>query len=364
MNRLQTSLATPGHALFTLLIVAVLQAACAQNPSVVKNTAIPTPTASIDWTALIGPAPTPKLFLPGLITTPEHDEGGLHLARDGSNELYFWRRLPGQKQQLYVTTYRADAGWTAPTRLPFSTDRDESPWLSRDGRTMFFASERPIPGRPNRGNYDVNLWRVARNAAGVWGEPTALDSTFNQVQRPGEEWPLGNVSGLATPDDTTFYVSSQRRGDTATTLYRYQLDPLGELVDEQRLTGFFDDPRLSVGGPSFSPDGRAMVFNSYGQPGAAGGEDLYVSFAGANLRFRQKDGRWGPAQALTAINTEHEEAGATFTPDGKYIIFGRAISLGNYEYEPWNLWVVEVEAVLQEFGAAADSDAPPMGNGN
>ncbi len=48
--------------------------------------------------------------------------------------------------------------------------------------------------------------------------------------------------------------------------------------------------------------------------------------------FRQQNGSWGVAINLgDKINTGASEAGATVTPDGKYLFFQRFISPGNLD---------------------------------
>ncbi len=285
-------------------------------------------------------ADTATRYRPGLVSTPEHDEGGLLLtgfgdSRTAPRETYFWRRLPGEKQKIYVLDGPDDA---SPRLASFSTDRDENPYLTRDGLTGYFGSERPIPGRPNLGNFDMNLWVTRRTSVTrPWSDPEPLPPSFNQVQREGEEWPLGNVSAVASLDDETFYVSTQNRGDTATRLYAYRRDATDNLVDPRPVDGLFADPRFAVGGPALTPDGRYLFFSSYGAPGGEGGEDLYVS-------RRTSAGGWSRAVALARVNSVHEEAGPYVSPDGETLYFGKCYLLDReaYAYTPWDVFAVPV----------------------
>ncbi len=301
-------------------------------------------------TALATTAPdTGQLFLPGLVSTPDHDEGGLHVTPSG--ELYFWRRLPGEKQQIYRLSPKpatpASAGgiltasdYSPAQRLPFSTDRDESPFLTADERTMYFGSERAIPGRPNLGNFDMNVWVTRRATIGApWSEPEPLPPSFNLVQAAGETWPVANASRIFSLDDETFYASTQMPGDSASRLYTYRRDADDLLVEQQRVDGLFEDPRYSVSGATLSPDGQYLFFNSYGAPEGEGGEDIYVS--------RKVGDGWSPARALTTLNSRHEEAGPYVSRDGRTLYFSRAylIDLETYEYTPWSIYEVPVAAL-------------------
>ena len=59
--------------------------------------------------------------------------------------------------------------------------------------------------------------------------------------------------------------------------------------------------------------------------GGFGKADSYIS-------FRQQDGSWGAAINLgNKINTDAWDAGASVTPDGKYLFFNRNMGSDNYE---------------------------------
>ena len=66
--------------------------------------------------------------------------------------------------------------------------------------------------------------------------------------------------------------------------------------------------------PSLSPDKNALYFSS-NRPGGYGGSDLYVS-------YRQKDGRWGPAQNMgNGINTAGNEQAPCIHADNQTLYF-------------------------------------------
>lgn len=71
-----------------------------------------------------------------------------------------------------------------------------------------------------------------------------------------------------------------------------------------------------VSGPCVSPDNRALVVHAR-RDGGFGSWDLYAS-------FRDAAGKWGELINLgKAVNTEAAEAGASFSPDGKYMFYSR-----------------------------------------
>ena len=152
----------------------------------------------------------------------------------------------------------------------FSTDRDDSPSISPDGNYFFFASERPIPGQPNKGNFDMNVWMMKRTSDG-WDEPVALPEPINYVQIEGEEWPSSNNSLMSTSDMHQYYFTTMNRGDKGVHLYTSNFDGT-EFSTPQKVEGIFEDDKYWIYSAVFSPDGQYLVFNSYGIPGGYGGE--------------------------------------------------------------------------------------------
>lgn len=288
----------------------------------------PNNSAQIDYYP--APISTPIPFAEGIISTAENSEFELTFSVDG-RKVYFSRRQPNQKQQLYESDFE-NGRWSAPKKAAFSTDRDETAFITPNGKYFFFGSERPIPGKPNLGNFDMNVWMMTQTDTG-WSAPTPLPEPINFVQQAGENWPSSNNNFLFTNDNKTFYFTTQMRGDRAIRLYSTEFD--GRLFSTPKaITGLFEDEKYAVYSAVISPDGAFLVFNSFGAPGGAGGEDLFVS--------RKTAQGWSRAQPLSAlVNTADEESSPRFSRDGKYFFFSRAANLGNYEYGEWSIYVVE-----------------------
>jgi tetratricopeptide (TPR) repeat protein len=97
---------------------------------------------------------------------------------------------------LFKATKSGDS-WGDITELPFNdkTFSNSNPSLSRDGKTLYFSSNRPgsIGG--------VDIWKVAVNADGTYGEPQNLG---NKVNTEGNE----SFPFIADDNKTLYFASS------------------------------------------------------------------------------------------------------------------------------------------------------------
>ena len=269
----------------------------------------------------------PESFAPGIISTGAN-EWGLSFT-PAADTVYFTRRPVGQSQQRIYRSTLADTGWTAPIRAAFSTATDESPFLSRDGRWLYFASFRPIPGKPPLADNDMNLWRVRRRNGG-YGSPSALGPTINRIREQKDRWPYAYEAGpFLDRDGRLYYWSTLDRGGSAD-LLRSQPDDNGAFGKASPLTTLNTPAAESA--PAISPDGNYLVFSSYDRAGGYGLEDLYFA-------VRSGDGYSDPVNLGPLINGQGNEGCATFSPDGKYFYFCRDEGEGT----PSNLFYLESE---------------------
>ena len=140
------------------------------------------------------------------INTDTH-ESSAAFSEDG-NVMFFdrtnERRVKTEWSEVPVATiriYRAEkenGQWTNIEALPFTSDQysTEHPTLSTDGSTLYFASD--MPG--SLGSFDI--YKVAVNADGTYGEPVNLGSNVNTPTR--EQFPY-------IADDGTLYFTSDGR---------------------------------------------------------------------------------------------------------------------------------------------------------
>jgi hypothetical protein len=161
--------------------------------------------------------------------------------------------------------------------VPFTgVYRDVDPFVTADGRRLFYSSNRPGPGETEPGDFDI--WVVERDAPGTWSEPRNLGSPVN----------TGATEIYSTlARNGNLYFGSDRGGEDA--IYCSRLVD-GGYAEPERLV-FGDLTKSSGSNLAIAPDESFLVFTSEREDGH-GGSDLYVSF--------QSDGAWNLPRNLGA----------------------------------------------------------------
>lgn len=167
-----------------------------------------------------------------------------------------------ERRKIFLVV-KGPAGWADWQELPFNgVDFScQHPTLSADGRTLYFASDRP------GGSGGLDLWKVERSPAGpFWGAPVNLGPTVNTAG--DEDYPFLSADGML------FFASNGRpAGLGGFDLYYFET---ADLVAEPVV--------ISLGAPFNSPgndfglilkdDGKSGFFVS-DRPGGVGGDDIY-----------------------------------------------------------------------------------------
>lgn len=203
------------------------------------------------------------------------------ISADGSL-MVFVRGRAGSNADLYQRRRTADGrGWSEPEAIAaINTPSDElGPELSRDGKTLYFYSDRA----GGQGGYDIWVSRIGGQVPGDWSEPVNLGPAVNS---PFNDY--GPALGL---DGATLYFSSNRprSGEGAP-----QAEAWAATLREQRTRHDYDLYRADMGSgaaaeaigelntsfdegaPAMSPAGDFLYFAS-DRPGGLGGFDVYRS---------------------------------------------------------------------------------------
>lgn len=241
-----------------------------------------------------------SLLADGFISTPIN-ERDFAMSPDGK-EIFFTIASPRSDFQTIVFCKQLESGeWTKPEVVSFAGNySDLEPAFSADGKTLYFASNRPISGTETK---DFDIWKVTRNING-WGTPINLGAPINTEE--DEFYPSITKGG-----NLFFTANYQGRGRGREDIYcaewkenKYQIpQPLDSAINSK-----VDEFNAFV-----SPDENYILFTSFGRRDAGGG-DLYMS-------VKDSAGKWQPAKCLTEINSKYLEYCPYVSPDGKKLFF-------------------------------------------
>ena len=274
----------------------------------------------------------PTIFAEGILSTKDRNIFNICFTPNGKT-VCFTLRKGNEKQKIYFSQFKSKK-WTEPKIASFSTDRDENPNITPDGKTVYFGSQRPIPNRESKGNFDMNIWK-SNWVHGKWSEPMPLSETINKVQIEKEEWPSSTETGIFTNDGMNYYFATMLRGTKTIEIYKTQLieDKFSEPV---KISGLFDDDKYWKSNPIISSDGNYLIFNAYNTPFGKGGEDIYVS--------KRIENGWTKAKSIgELINTKAEEASPRFSKDGKYFFFAREFRENPEKDGIWSIYFIETK---------------------
>jgi Tol biopolymer transport system component len=198
-----------------------------------------------------------------------------------------------EKARIFLSE-KKNGRWGEPRPIGFTDARysDTDPWLTPDGRTLYFISTRPTPTDPAK--KDIDIWRAQRTLSG-WSAPEHLGDIVNS---------RGPELGVEFHDGLLSFASARKGGKGGLDIYVSKLGPNG-----------FEAPRL-MDGPfnsaesdsdfTISPDGRRAAF----WRGSGGKGAIY-------LARREGTGWSEPVRLPDAINLGPFNFTPSFSRDGR-----------------------------------------------
>jgi len=244
------------------------------------------------------PLREPALFAPGVISTGDY-ESHPAFTPDG-NTLYFLKDSPGFHFWTIFVSRFAEGHWSTPQLAPFSGQyRDADPFISADGKHLFFISDRPVPGKAH---HDLDIWTMDRDGDG-WSAPRNLGLPVNSE---GQEW----YPTLAA-DGTLYFGSDRKGGKGRTDIWRARFVD-GKYAEPENLGEAINSAQEEYE-PFIAPDQSYLLFMGDNREGR-GDSDLFVSW--------QCHGAWSKAEPLGAgVNSDGSEYSPKISPDGKYFFW-------------------------------------------
>jgi WD40 repeat protein len=261
-------------------------------------------TPALTAFALLQPAPPrAELFAPGVISTRDYERDGA-FTPDGKT-FYFTKRTMWPYFSAICVSRLRNGKWSEPEVASFSGQYgDVTPFVSRDGNRLYFASHRPVNGA--RSSF-YNLWMVTRDSVSQsWSEPTRLSDEIN-----GKE---GAIAPVETRDGSLYFVSGE----------------LGHIVVAKHRTDGWDPPvpagdSSATGsielGAYVDPDQRYMIVSVIGREDALHSAEGIYPRADLYVRTRAGNG-WSALRHLGApVNSGADELAPFVSPDGRYLYF-------------------------------------------
>jgi Tol biopolymer transport system component len=254
---------------------------------------------------IIDTAARPAVFADGVVSTP-YSEWATSFMPDGKT-VYF-----SQGGIFWTICYSkmVNGKWVRPKVANISGRwNDTDPFITPDGKRMYFISNRPPAGMPqDKHQPDYHIWFTERLNGDEWGEPHRLDSIIN----------LKGVSNYATSVSKAgdlYFCSRDREGHKG--MESYYARWLGDHFDKPQLLALRGTEETQD--PFIAPDGSYILFES--------GPDLYISF---------KDGdNWAAAQNLgKQVNNGDFNSSPSVSPDGKMLYYSTGRIQGFYKRDP------------------------------
>lgn len=175
-------------------------------------------------------------------------EPSIFLSRDGKSMFFVSDRKGGVGQKDIWVCDKEGSDWGKPHNLGMQVNSpfdEDSPFLTPDGNTLYFSSQ----GHNSMGGYDV--FSCTRQPNGTWSTPVNLGAPINNGGDDIFYTPLENGSGA-------YYSSLNRDGEGDLDLFFIQYFPPVEPMAKFKLTssGFAPQDKITV--KMSYPDGNEI----------------------------------------------------------------------------------------------------------
>ncbi|MDP9080992.1 MAG: hypothetical protein M3O71_26545 [Bacteroidota bacterium] len=250
---------------------------------------------------IIDTASRPKVFAEGVVSTP-FSEWATSFSPDG-NTVYFSR---GAIYWTVCYSKLVDGKWSRPVVAAFSGKyNDTDPFVSPDGKRMFFISNRPFKAGEDKPQKNYHIWYVDHISGDEWSDPKHVDAP---VCLDG----ANNYAPSVSSKGTLFFCSRGREGNAG--MASYSAKWLGNHYEKPEKLALLGKEDMQD--PFIAPDESYIVFLS--------GNDLYYC--------PKNGGEWGIAQKLgPQVNNGDGNSSPYVSRDGKTLYYSSSRIQGFYK---------------------------------
>ncbi len=223
------------------------------------------------------------------------DDYAPSLTKDG-NTAVFNSQMPGEKSHNIFICKNQKGLWGDPYPIfAINSDgNDETPFISADGQTIIFASDRPgglsspaTSDGTKRITFDLYISRLV---SGKWTKPELIKGTVNTHMNE-------RAPGLSTDGETLYFTRWPYNNPAKAKIYSAKLDG-GEFRDVKELPASINSGNYEIGFRPSYKSGRYSFASR--RPGGSGGWDIYYTTkTGNNFTI--------PVNAGRDINTPYDE---------------------------------------------------------
>lgn len=172
-------------------------------------------TALADCAPAPKPGAAPVRWTPTAVSTGNY-ESSPTFTPDG-REMYFVAADRNFRNYRILRSTCEDGDWSAPTPAPFGVPHpviEADPFVTRDGRRLYFISSRHAPDRE-----DFDIWYVERGPGGAWGLAVRLPEPVNSEH--------SELLPRVTADGTLYFGSDRPGGYGQSDIYAATQDRQG-----------------------------------------------------------------------------------------------------------------------------------------
>lgn len=247
-----------------------------------------------------------EVFAPGTISLKDHYEYGSVFSKDGRE--FYWAVIINKKPQIRLSRFENNR-WTEPA-IVLASDQYEynDPFLSPDGKKLFFISDRAVDGKGAKKDFDI--WYINRTKTG-W-DSSQIINAGKSINTDKNEYYMSFTT------DGRMYFSSNggtsQANDMNYDVYSSKFAK-GTFQPAQKLAASVNSEHYEAD-VFVSPDESYLIFCAE-RPDGLGKGDLFISFKDAK-------GAWQKAKNMgKAVNTDQYEFCPFVSSDGKYLFFSR-----------------------------------------